>query len=197
MTQDGPEIRKMLDRVDCIDEMFDTATGWGSWMAEASSERKNIINRLNRDHGYALPHKYELKPSLEPNPWIKSLEKSAALAEVRVAPGIDNTPRKAHYGDGEQPWDVIVRLGWGPAFAAGNVLKYLRRSKHPEHSLESAAWYYARLVEGCAQEPQMGASTRRYKFIPMKPWSAALHTLEDELTQAERARVRGYTTTGE
>lgn len=120
-------------------------------------------------------------------------QQQSVLAAAREASGIDNTVRKAHYGDGEQPWDVIVRLGWGPAFAAGNVLKYLRRSKHQEHSMEIAAWYYARLVEGCAQEPQMGASTRRYKWVPMKPWSAALYNLENELTQEERARVRAAT----
>ena len=59
----------------------------------------------------------------------------------------DGTVRQDHYSDGEQPWDVIVRLGWGPQFAAGNVLKYLRRTKEPEHSLESARWYWARLQE--------------------------------------------------
>ena len=49
--------------------------------------------------------------------------------------------------DLEKPWDVIVCLGWGPEFAAGNVLKYLRRTKEPEHSLESARWYWQRLVD--------------------------------------------------
>lgn len=104
----------------------------------------------------------------------------------RADAGADNTIRKAHYGDGEQPWDVIVRLGWGPAFAAGNVLKYLRRSKHPEHSLESAAWYYARLVEGCSNEAGP-------KGPSPAPWSNALHVLESELTQEERSRVRAST----
>jgi len=30
----------------------------------------------------------------------------------------DQTVRKSWYGDGEQPYDTAVRLGWGPAFAA-------------------------------------------------------------------------------
>ena len=59
----------------------------------------------------------------------------------------DGTIRQVHYGAGRQPWDDIVAAGWAPAFAAGNVLKYLRRSKEPEHSLESAHWYWARLRE--------------------------------------------------
>jgi hypothetical protein len=34
-----------------------------------------------------------------------------------------------------------------PAFCGGLILKYLRRTKDPEHSLESARWYRQRLVE--------------------------------------------------
>jgi hypothetical protein len=56
----------------------------------------------------------------------------------RDAPGPDGTVRKAHYGDGVQPWDLIVAAGWAPEFAAGCVLRYLRRTKDPDHSLESA-----------------------------------------------------------
>jgi hypothetical protein len=63
----------------------------------------------------------------------------------RSTPGADNTVRKQHYGEGEQPWDVMLRYGWAPHFAAGCVLRYLRRSKDPEHSLESARWYWERL----------------------------------------------------
>jgi hypothetical protein len=55
--------------------------------------------------------------------------------------------RQAHYGQGRQAWDDILDEGWAPEFAAGNILKYLRRTKEPEHSLESARWYYARLTE--------------------------------------------------
>jgi hypothetical protein len=60
---------------------------------------------------------------------------------------IDETVRQDHYGTGRQAWDDIVEYGWGPAFAAGNVLKYLRRDKAAEHSLESARWYWRQLVE--------------------------------------------------
>lgn len=55
--------------------------------------------------------------------------------------------RKEWYGEGRQPWDDILELGWGPEFAAANVLKYLRRSKSPEHSLESAQWYFRELCK--------------------------------------------------
>jgi hypothetical protein len=54
----------------------------------------------------------------------------------------DGSTRKSHYGTGRQPWDDIVDLGWGPAFAAGNVLKYLRRTKDPDADLKKARWYF-------------------------------------------------------
>lgn len=59
----------------------------------------------------------------------------------------DGTVRKTHYGDGEQPWDAIVRLGWGAEFAAGNVLKYVRRhaQKNGADDLEKARWYLTEL----------------------------------------------------
>lgn len=65
----------------------------------------------------------------------------------RTTPGADGSPRKAHYGDGQQPWDVMLVAGWTPEFAAGSILKYLRRAKDLEHSLESAQWYWERLNE--------------------------------------------------
>lgn len=58
--------------------------------------------------------------------------------------------RKPWYGEGRQPIDDIMAAGWGPEFCAGNVLKYLRRTKSPEHSLESARIYYGWLT-GLAQ----------------------------------------------
>lgn len=57
--------------------------------------------------------------------------------------------RQDHYGSGRQPWDDILDSGWAPEFAAGNVLKYLRRDKAREHSLESARWYYRELLRMC------------------------------------------------
>lgn len=61
----------------------------------------------------------------------------------------DGTVRKAHYGEGKQPWDHIVEAGWGPAFAAGNVLKYVRRAaaKNGEDDLAKARWYCAELMK--------------------------------------------------
>lgn len=70
-----------------------------------------------------------------------------ALQEDRADTGADGSVRKAHYGSGKQPWDTIVELGFGAEFAAGNVIKYIRRTKDPEHSVQSARWYYARLRE--------------------------------------------------
>lgn len=103
------------------------------------------------------------------------------LAPVRDAK--DAEPRKSHYGDGVQPWDVILASGWGPPFAASNVVKYLRRTKNPEHSLESARWYYARIVEGIVGLLP-GPSAQG-------DWATALDRLELLLTPEERASARG------
>lgn len=106
------------------------------------------------------------------------------LAPVRDGQG-DSEPRKSHYGDGIQPWDVILLSGWGPAFAASNVVKYLRRTKNPEHSAESAVWYYDRLVEGCAGFFCMKAPT-----TTKMEWQNALDRLELLLTTEELLRAR-------
>lgn len=55
--------------------------------------------------------------------------------------------RKVHYGEGKQPLDTMLEMGWAPHFAAGSIIKYLRRTKSPEHSLESARFYYKLLVD--------------------------------------------------
>ncbi len=65
----------------------------------------------------------------------------------RTDAGQDGSTRKAHYGDGRQPWDDIVDAGWGAPFAAGNVLKYLRRDKDREASLDKARWYFDQLTK--------------------------------------------------
>lgn len=80
-------------------------------------------------------------------------------------------PRKSWYGGGRQPWDDILDAGWGPAFAAGNVLKYLRRTKEPEHSLQSARWYWQRLIDLAADGEH------------------ALRSLNAMLTDDEKARL--------
>lgn len=111
--------------------------------------------------------------------------KPPTLAPVREGQG-DAEPRKAHYGEsGAQPWDLILAAGWGPAFAAGNVLKYLRRSKNPEHSAESAAWYYDRLVDGAA-----GHIPNWSNFEARMLWQRALDDLESRLSTEELLRVR-------
>lgn len=108
-----------------------------------------------------------------------------ALAPVREGQG-DSEPRKAHYGDGEQPWDVIVRLGWGPAFAASNVIKYLRRTKNPEHSLESARWYADRLEDG-----MMGKIPGWTNPEAVALWRNAFDKVTGELSLDEIRTLRG------
>lgn len=100
----------------------------------------------------------------------------------------DGTVRKSHYGDGEQPWDIIVRLGWAPLFAASNVLKYLRRTKDVEDSLKKAQWYWNELekfANGCEDD-----FDNRY-------WSAmCIGILKDELTDAEFISIAPFGITG-
>lgn len=59
----------------------------------------------------------------------------------------DGTVRKAHYGDGRQPWDVIKEKDWAPEFAAGNALKYIRRAaaKNGADDIKKARWYFKEL----------------------------------------------------
>lgn len=71
----------------------------------------------------------------------------AGPATEREHVAVDGTVRKSHYGAGRQPWDDIKDLGWAPHFAAGNVLKYVRRAaaKNGEDDLKKARWYWAEL----------------------------------------------------
>lgn len=46
-----------LVRVEQIDKMYEEATGWGSWMVEASNERESLANR------YGIPHKHLARSS--------------------------------------------------------------------------------------------------------------------------------------
>jgi hypothetical protein len=91
-----------------------------------------------------------------------------------VVDRVDDVPRQIHYGEGRQPWDDIVDAGWGHAFAAANVLKYLRRDKEPEHSLESARWYYGQLVSRSAG---------------LNDWAATRQHLDLLLTSGEIERL--------
>ena len=84
--------------------------------------------------------------SLDIDRIIKFARDNARFDQPKIE-AADGTARMAHYGQGEQPWDTIKRTGWGPAFAASNVLKYLRRTKELQHSLESAKWYYVELTK--------------------------------------------------
>ena len=56
---------------------------------------------------------------------------------------VDKAERKSHYGDGKQPWDTLCEeTPWAVAFAAGNVLKYLRRpGKQPLSDKWFEEWF--------------------------------------------------------
>tara|TARA_R110000868_G_scaffold335817_1_gene596695 strand:- start:523 stop:726 length:204 start_codon:yes stop_codon:yes gene_type:complete len=47
-----------LRRIAEIDAMFDSATGWGSWMVMCANEREGIVDRL-RESGHNIGHKFQ------------------------------------------------------------------------------------------------------------------------------------------
>lgn len=96
--------------------------------------------------------------------------------------GIDGTERKAHYGEGEQPWDVMVKGGVAAHFAAGCVLKYLRRTKEDANDLTDARWYARQLQERAKAE-------RLNDPYWLKSWIVAQHWLFATLTAEERDRL--------
>lgn len=107
------------------------------------------------------------------------------MNEDREEKGKDGSVRKAHYGDGEQPWDTVVLEGWAPHFAAANVLKYLRRTKDPKHSLESARWYHERLIEMFSATPE-----NMWEHKHLVAW-VTYRRLKDVLSDEENNRLRG------
>jgi hypothetical protein len=54
MTQDEQDAA--LKTIAQYDEMFDRATGWGSWMVEAANDRERLVNKLNAN-GHEIEHK--------------------------------------------------------------------------------------------------------------------------------------------
>jgi len=42
------------ERVAKIDKKFEEASGWGSWMADASKERENLANRFGFEHNHQV-----------------------------------------------------------------------------------------------------------------------------------------------
>ena len=107
--------------------------------------------------------------------------------------GSDGSVRKAHYGDGEQPWDTMLRTGIAVHFATGCVLRYLRRDKDAAHSIESARWYWAQLN-------RLGLSTSDFPhrdhmetfavINEVKNAKEAVNLLRVVLTDEERAKLR-------
>lgn len=97
--------------------------------------------------------------------------------ETRVA--VDNTVRQAYYGVGKQPWDTLLELGWGPGFTAGNVLKYLRRTKDAAEDLKKARWYWERLT----------AFAKHDSPVRGLHWDTAAKDLRDELSEDELRRL--------
>lgn len=95
-----------------------------------------------------------VSPSLPP---IESAveERRAPPAPEAEHARTDGTTRKDHYGAGRQPWDDIVDARWGAPFAAGNVLKYMRRNKDVTESRIKGGWYWRELYKLCHVESRL------------------------------------------
>lgn len=88
--------------------------------------------------------------------------------------------RKAHYGAGRQPLDDILGSGWGSAFCAGNVLKYLRRDKDVAESRTKAKWYW-----------DFMHVKENDEFIGSNSWTVRIHELKKLLTNEELDTLNG------
>ena len=55
MTQEEQDAA--LKTIAQYDEMFDRATGWGSWMVGAANDRERLVNKLNAN-GHSIEHKH-------------------------------------------------------------------------------------------------------------------------------------------
>lgn len=92
---------------------------------------------------------------------------------------VDNSKREDHYGDGRQPWDDIVEQRWWISFAAGNVLKYIRRDKgDPLGDAKKARWYLDQLLN---------LKISDYDIIDR---AAALRKLTSLLSEDDARRIR-------
>lgn len=89
----------------------------------------------------------------------------------------DGSVRKSYYGDGEQPWDAMKRIGWAADFAAGNVLKYLRRTKGEPDDLTKARWYWSELKKLAEPDDRFARSALAHLLRELK--GTELARLED------------------
>jgi hypothetical protein len=53
-------IDEIRSKIEHIDDMFQTASGWGSWMVMASNDRYSLVEEAAR-LGYQMEHKYVAK----------------------------------------------------------------------------------------------------------------------------------------
>jgi hypothetical protein len=106
----------------------------------------------------------------------------------------DGTIRWNHYGAGRQPWDDVLEEDWGPEFCAGNILKYIRRSKEPESDLVKARWYYDRLIElsrGTITPKRSARYAEANRQLAVGRACAVMVRLLDMLTKDEVISLKG------
>jgi len=52
----------MLTRIKEIDDLFEGATGWGSWMVQCANEREDLVNSLAAN-GVHVEHRFQARTS--------------------------------------------------------------------------------------------------------------------------------------
>lgn len=112
----------------------------------------------------------------------KMFDKTQLQTDEKV---VGDTVRKTYYGAGRQPWDDILAQGWGPEFAAGNVLKYIRRIKTPEDDLKKARWYAEELSKMCEKDDGSG-----YHFVAIDVATNLFGLLTDEEKESLKGALR-------
>jgi len=58
MTWERLNYQDSITRLAEIDDMFEAATGWGSWMVSVANEREALVNSINKRWGMELKHKW-------------------------------------------------------------------------------------------------------------------------------------------
>lgn len=63
MTWERLSFQDAVARIAEIDDMFETATGWGSWMVGCANEREALVDYVNNRWASDLKHKYQARTS--------------------------------------------------------------------------------------------------------------------------------------
>lgn len=149
-------VRKAIEHEKTLSPLQRTIAYARLWRAYVTAEMQ--FDSQDRPNGMTPEAARALYDQSPDGAILAELERRMALDPKKEPEHLaaDGTVRKDHYGAGRQPWDDMVDAGWGPHFAAGNALKYVRRhaSKNGADDLEKGRWYFNRLLEMSVLRPR-------------------------------------------